>query len=353
MNTVWLIVFALAMFGGIIDIGLLVLSFLIKKLKSKRKVFAIILGVAFVMFWVSAFAYDATLSEEQRIEIEKRQLIKEQNEQLAKQKENQADKELVEVEESSEMQEKSETVESSEMQEQLEVVESYTEEISTEESVSEQNIPEQKQSVCEETSIQEEICMNEDWEFLTRDGHPTYYGNMQEAKWTWVDVSRKKILYAGSYLDFTDKTILVLDGYHTEDNEIIRDIEIYFENFSEPMDIYLEDALWLTSGYIPYDIIDEWYEFSSSYKAIPEDLQEQKEKYYVIEYALTEEGGEAYYDDKHSFSGRITIIITEELGKIKTVTMHFGVPKWMNSLERNSYIKEEWHYDFLENNINE
>lgn len=141
MNLFWLYTAMVAMLIGGICIALFFLNFLLKKLKCKRKRIALVWGLSFLLFFISAFAYDATLSEEQRIEIEKRQLIKEQNEQLTKQKENQADKELVEVEESSEM------------QEQLEVVESYTEEISTEESVSEQNIPEQKQSVCEETSI--------------------------------------------------------------------------------------------------------------------------------------------------------------------------------------------------------
>ena len=344
MTTVWLIVCALAMFGGIIDIGLLVLSFLIKKLKSKRKVFAIILGVAFVMFWVSAFAYDATLTEEQRMEIEKNQLIEEQNKQLTEQQDNKDDKEVIESEKGSEM------------QEQSEVAESYTETSNVEESASEQNDSEPKQSESEETNTQEEIYMNEDWEFLTRDSHPAYYGSMQEAELIWEDVPKEKILFADSSTRYSDKTILVLDGYDTEDDEVlrIRDIEIYFDNFSEPMDIYLEDALGLISSYIPYDVINEWYEFSSSYKVMPKDLQEKNEKYYVVEYALTEEGGDAYYDDKHSFGGRITIIIQEdEFGKIKTVTMDLGVPKWMNFLERNGYIEQEWHYDFLENIIEE
>lgn len=192
--------------------------------------------------------------------------------------------------------------------------------------------------------------MNEDWEFLTRDGHPTYYGSMQDAKWAWADVPRKKFHYQKPGLSHPGDKILVLIGY----DDIIKDIYIYFDNFSEPMDIYLEDALWLISGYIPYDIIDEWYEFDYSYKAIPEDLQKKSEKYYVVEYSLTDKGSEAGYEGKHSFSGRITIIITEdEQGKIKTVMMKFGVPNWMNSLERNSYIKEEWYYDFLENFIEE
>ena len=154
MNTVWLIVFALAMFGGIIDIGLLVLSFLIKKLKSKRKVFAIILGVAFVMFWVSAFAYDATLTEEQRMEIEEREQEKEKTEikeqsQEEIDSENHYQKEETEVKEKVEKEEETEVKEKVEKEEETEVKEQVEKEEETE--VKEQVEKEENKKEIEDT----------------------------------------------------------------------------------------------------------------------------------------------------------------------------------------------------------
>lgn len=189
--------------------------------------------------------------------------------------------------------------------------------------------------------------VNADWEIITRTGHPRYYGSTSEAHKIWQGVAKEKIVYADSYHDYSDETVLLMTGYSREEkNEIIRGIEIYLENFEEPMAISLEEAIQLANGYVPYDIIAEWYEFEHSYCIKSKDSQD--DTCYVVEYGLTDEASDAYYANEHSYSGRITVIFYTDstTGNVNTITVGFGTPKWMGFLEKNGYEKTEWEFDF-------
>ena len=189
--------------------------------------------------------------------------------------------------------------------------------------------------------------VNADWEIITRTGHPRYYGSTSEAHKIWQGVAKEKIVYADSYHDYSDETVRLMTGYSKEEkNEIIRGVEIYLENFEEPMTISLEEAIQLADGYMPYDIIEEWYEYGLSCCIKPKDIQ--KDTYYVVEYYLTDEASDAGYANEHPYSGRITVIFHTDstTGNVNGISIGFGTPKWMNFLEKNGYEKTEWEFDF-------
>lgn len=189
--------------------------------------------------------------------------------------------------------------------------------------------------------------VNTDWEIITRTNHPRYYGSTTDAHKVWKGVDKEKIIFADSNYKYSDKTILLMDGYYQkEKNEIIRSIEIYLKNFEEAMAISLEEAIQLVDGYIPYDIIAKWYEFEHSYCIKPKDGQD--DTCYVVEYGLTDAASDAYYANEHPYSGRITVIFYTDstTENVNIITIGFGTPKWMGFLEKNGYEKTEWEFDF-------
>lgn len=199
-----------------------------------------------------------------------------------------------------------------------------------------------------QTTATAESSLNEDLEIITKKDHPTYYGLTTQAHKVWDDVDKEKIVFPDSFDKYSDKTILVMGGYSLdEENSIIRDIEVYFQNFSTAADISLDEALKIAGSYIPYDIISKWYEFNESYCLQPEDSTSDDATYYVVSYHLTDAGSNAYYAEEHSYSGSIDIIF--ELSQKQVVnyfTIGFGTPRWMSSLGTNSYKAVDWEYDF-------
>jgi len=206
----------------------------------------------------------------------------------------------------------------------------------------------EKKAEMEGRQNEQEEEINEDFALVTAEGHPAYYGSTKEAHSVWGKAGKGKVIFADSYDKYSDKTIIAMDGYSQgEKNEMIRGFEIYFENFSTPMSITLEDALKIANGYIPYEIISEWYEFNGSYCIQPVNSDDEKETYYVVSYRLTESGSDAYYADEHVYSGSIEVIFeVNKAGNVNYFTVGFGTPRWMFSLNTNGYEKTEWNYDF-------
>ena len=200
----------------------------------------------------------------------------------------------------------------------------------------------------EDTNSVSESKAETDYEIVLRDGHPKYYGSTSAAHSTWDDVEKGKIVFADSYDRYSDKTILLMAGYaQGEKNELISDIEIYFNNFTQLDDVDLNTALDVAQEYLPNDIIQQWYQYKSSKKIVPIEDSE-KETYYVISYALTEDGSSAYYAKEHPYSGTIDVIIRQAVGgNIDSLTIGFGTPRWMSSLEQNGYKTEDWSYNFF------
>lgn len=182
-----------------------------------------------------------------------------------------------------------------------------------------------------------------DLEIITRTGHPTYYGSIESSHALWDDVASGKIVFGNGYNEYSDKTILCVEGYRNSD--LIHGIEVYFSNFEQPATISLEEALPIITSYIPYDVIEKYYQFNESKVYIPDEDNSAQTKYYVITYNLTD-NGKALYGNEHEYSGSIDIVINvNENESVDSFSINFGVPRWMMSPSTNNYHIEKWEYN--------
>lgn len=180
-----------------------------------------------------------------------------------------------------------------------------------------------------------------DLDIITRNGHPTYYGEMQQAHSFWNDIEKGKIVFSDDFQDeYTDNTILSV-GENSKDSDI-RNIEIYFQNMKDATDITLDKAVSIVGEYLPYDILEEWYKFDKSYLLIPKKQSEENE-IYIASYSLKK--------DQHSapYYGSVDIIIAmNKNGQANYATIGFGLPRSMIYAEKNGYSYAEWEHDFTQ-----
>ncbi len=209
--------------------------------------------------------------------------------------------------------------------------------IATEQSKETKKTEESEQPTQEPTEPPKET----DLDIITRNGHPTYYGEMQQAHSFWKDIEKGKIIFSDNFQDeYTDDTILSV-GKNSKDSDI-RNIEIYFENMQDATDITLDKAVSVVGEYLPYDILEEWYKFSKSYSLIPEKQSKKDNIYYIASYSLEKEQHSAPY------YGSVDIIIAiNENGQANYATIGFGLPRSMISAEKNGYTYAEWEHDFV------
>lgn len=189
---------------------------------------------------------------------------------------------------------------------------------------------------------------NPDLALIVVPGHPKYYGSTQVAHSVWDNADGNKVVFADSFNSYSDDTIINMDGYSKdEDNQVIRNIEIYFENFSNPMTFSLDDALEIASEYFPEDIVNKYYKFNGSECLKPENNDGDDDTYYHVSYCLTDSGSESYQSNEHTYSGSIDFVFVGDKDKIKYFTIGFGTPRWMSSASSNGYETVGWDYDFL------
>lgn len=166
-------------------------------------------------------------------------------------------------------------------------------------------------------------------DILTRPGHPTYYGSLDQAREIWGDLDKDVVLIDR---DYKDGALMLLDGYLGEDT--IHTVELYFGNFGTP--VSFEEAAPFIAEYLPDDM-DQYYTFMSSEKIVPDEGVD-KDTYYVVSYSLTGSG-------EHSYTGSLDVIMQESDGSMQTTSIRFGTPRWMSSLHTNSYHIEDWSCD--------
>lgn len=210
----------------------------------------------------------------------------------------------------------------------------------------------QEETPSEISPEEKEIAQETDMDIVMRDGHPTYYGSVEQSHAIWDDVEKGKIQFGDNNHGYDDATILYMDAY--KDSDIIRDVYINFSAFSNSPDVTLDEALQVATSYMPFDIMDQYYEYRGSEMLVPNDTeetgnQEEESTHYVISYGLTEEGSDSYYKNEHEYSGSIDVIIEVKNSLVKNISIQFGKPRWMGSLSLNGYHKEEWScnlYDY-------
>lgn len=187
-----------------------------------------------------------------------------------------------------------------------------------------------------------------DKDIILRADHPKYYGETELAHDVWNNIDKDKIHFADSEESITNKTIISMEGEpEFEKNAIIRNVTLYLDHSEDLKDVNLDDALKIAKDYLPDDIINQYYEYIISEKIIPDDGN-SSDTYYVITYGFNKEGIEAYNSGQISYDGSIDVILEEskDSNTINQITIDFGKPEWMASLEENGYITEEWLYNF-------
>jgi len=183
-----------------------------------------------------------------------------------------------------------------------------------------------------------------DWEIITREGHPTYYGSVEDSITVWGDAEKGKVHFAGSVDEAGGNTILSMWAYRKSD--LIREISVSFLRFEEPPTLTVEEVLPIVASYMPYEIMDKYYQFMRSELIAPDDEEGNEARYYIISYNLTDE---AKTDYSHEYSGSIDVQIdTDKNGCVGGFSIGFGLPRWMNSLSLNNYHTEEWTCDLYD-----
>lgn len=303
MNTFMLVLFIVSLLAGMVSLILLILSFVTKKFKPNRKKYGVLFVVIIVVFFVSSFGYEGTLTNEERLEIANQQKIS---------KQEKSDEEAMKTEQNTKQSTRPEDVVDNKSQESTS----------------------SKSNAIEES-------LNSDLEVITRKGHPTYYGSVETSHSVWRDVKKGKIIFADSIDNYNDTTILSMNAYRNSD--LIRGISVNFSNFEEPCVMTVDEVLPIIASYMPFDIMDMYYQFDKS-ELIQPDKDSNGEHYYVISYNLTDNGKESYYSKEHEYSGTIDVIIcANKEGGVETFDIKFGTPRWMSSLSTNSYHQVEWN----------
>lgn len=181
-------------------------------------------------------------------------------------------------------------------------------------------------------------------EIVTRSGHPTYYGSVESSHTIWSDVEKDKIIFGDDLSTFGDKTILSMSAHR--DSDLIRGICISFSNFEQPVTFDIEDVLPIIASYMPYDVMDKYYQYNGSKLLAPDEDTLEQEKYYIISYGLTDDGKDGYYEKTHEYSGSIDVIInTDKDGKVDNFSIGFGTPRWMSYPNKNNYHQDYWQCD--------
>lgn len=135
-----------------------------------------------------------------------------------------------------------------------------------------------------------------------------------------------------SYSAYRDETIIFYKGY--DYNGFVTDIQIYLEKANQEMSV--DDALSLANEYLASDFIKQNYSVVDSFKIVPnDDNKTDKKENVVIEYRKKDES----LKQPNSFY----VSIESEDGKVDQVLLRDEMPKWINFLDRNGLMKEDFN----------
>ena len=192
----------------------------------------------------------------------------------------------------------------------------------------------------------DEVVTETDEEIIMRPGHPTYYGSLEKAHEVWGDIETGRIHFGDVEYGHDDKPILTLDS--SRDSDLIRTVLIIFDYFSEQPNYSLDDAVEIAASYMPFEIMEKYYEFQKSRMIAPDESREGDAIYYVISYHLTDEGKDAYDSKEHAYSGSIDVVMEAKDERIRSINISYGTPRWMGYLSKNEYHEEEWNCDLFD-----
>ena len=189
---------------------------------------------------------------------------------------------------------------------------------------------------------EESASLETDMDIIMRTGHPTYYGSVEQSHEVWDDVEKGKIQFADKFYGHGETPILTMDAYRNSD--LIRQVIINFAYFEEKTNVSLDESIETVASFMPYEIMDQYYEYAGSKLIVADEEENDNWTYYVISYRLTDSAKK----EEHDYSGSIDVIIQADKDSVINAVIGFGTPRWMYSLDLNGYHAEEWTCDLYD-----
>lgn len=182
-----------------------------------------------------------------------------------------------------------------------------------------------------------------DWSIITKEGHPQYWDSVEQTHLFWDSAEKGKILFPDSRNSYDSKKIIIMGSTKNENGiDVTDNIEVYFQNSTDPILITVEEVLPVVASYLPIEAMKAYYEIGDAFIAIPKE-GENGETHYIALYWITEEGKAEDQDLPY----RIFIEIQVDNETVKMFRITNMIPKWTYYLERNGYLEEQWDFDFL------
>lgn len=159
---------------------------------------------------------------------------------------------------------------------------------------------------------------------------PHYYGSLKEAK-EFGKRFEKNVVSTEDYDFKSGTTILSINGYWRDDK--INGIEFYFKNAD--ISPSFEEAQNVMNMFLPFDIIDKYYDEPKQEIFTPNDKTESD--YITTCYSLNENG-----KGQDGLQGQISLIYEMKNGSCLSANIRFGLPRWMISANANGYVVSEY-----------
>lgn len=186
-------------------------------------------------------------------------------------------------------------------------------------------------------------------ELLLKANHPKLFSTRADVKKFYEGYGRLVKLDK-----YDDKTIMHIDtspvgvySKYNDDNAKVIDIQIYPANTEKPMVINIDEAVEIAETFMPWEIVDEYYELKET-KRIDYVTTSSKERYYDISYALKEKYSTAYKEQKHNYPGSVGIRINTDMNdKVKLIRLATHLPslglRFDNGYKFSDWKPQKWH----------
>lgn len=107
------------------------------------------------------------------------------------------------------------------------------------------------------------INMEKEVKIVTKEGHPLYYGSIADAKAFFKGKDDVEVIQKGDN-EYTGNDTLVITSQYP-DSDIIGDIYFDFSALQNNEKYSVDDMLNIVCDYIPFDIINQYYDFDTSF----------------------------------------------------------------------------------------
>jgi hypothetical protein len=105
--------------------------------------------------------------------------------------------------------------------------------------------------------------MEKEVKMVMKEGHPLYYGNIKDAITFFRGNDDIKIMQKGD-TEYTGNDTLVITSIYP-DSDIIGDIYFDFSLLQKSEEYSIDDMLNIICDYIPFDIVNQYYDFEESF----------------------------------------------------------------------------------------